>query len=123
MNGEGQTEYSFLTVGPRNFDVTDADGLCIARRMQVPLLPAWALTVHKAQGMTLDKVYLDARSLWEEGQLYAGSTRVRRFFDQRIRAPSVKPVLASREVIDWDRSIPWLDVDNGPTAVVPTLWS
>lgn len=43
---------------------------------QLPVVPAYALTVHKAQGQTLDRVILDPRS-FAPGQLYTALSRVR----------------------------------------------
>lgn len=36
-------------------------------RTQVPLLPGWAITIHKSQGMTLDSVVVDLDKCWEPG--------------------------------------------------------
>lgn len=47
----------------------------IASRVQVPLALAWALTVHKAQGMTLRHVYFNISALFEHGLLYVGCSR------------------------------------------------
>ena len=45
-------------------------------RMQIPLRPLFAGTVHKSQGMTLEKGIIDLRSnLWEHGQLYVALSR------------------------------------------------
>ncbi|KAG9096158.1 hypothetical protein FRC06_008977 [Ceratobasidium sp. 370] len=44
------------------------DGEVQAKRLQVPLILAWALTIHKSQGQTLDRVKVDLRGTFESGQ-------------------------------------------------------
>jgi ATP-dependent exoDNAse (exonuclease V) alpha subunit len=44
---------------------------------QFPLRLAWAMTIHKAQGLTLDSAFLDIRAAREPGQAYVAVSRVR----------------------------------------------
>lgn len=48
------------------------------RRVQFPLMPGWAMTVHKSQGQTLDRVGIYfPRPTWAHGLLYVAVSRVR----------------------------------------------
>lgn len=78
--GEGtvwiRTNGDMIAVEPFTwrFDANDPEA---ATFTQFPLRLAWAMTIHKAQGLTLDSAYLDIRAAREPGQAYVAVSRVR----------------------------------------------
>jgi len=44
---------------------------------QIPLKPAWAITIHKSQGLTFEKAVIDANSAFAHGQVYVALSRCR----------------------------------------------
>ena len=66
-----------VTAEPMEWSVVE-DGRMLASVEQVPLRLAWAITVHKSQGMSMDEAVMDLSQIFEYGQGYVALSRVRR---------------------------------------------
>ncbi len=65
-----------LTIEPMDWSIEE-DGKIKASITQVPLRLAWAITIHKSQGLSLDTAMMDLRQVFEYGQGYVALSRVR----------------------------------------------
>jgi len=55
---------------------------------QFPLMPAWAVTIHKAQGLTLERVMVDlARGAFADGQVYVALSRCQSLEGLSLKRP------------------------------------
>ena len=91
-----------------NEDEGRIDNEVVGTYRQIPLIHAWAVTIHKAQGLTLDDVRVDlGAGAFAPGQVYVALSRVRTLaglsFARPLRASDVRtdPVLAA--FANWAR--------------------
>jgi hypothetical protein len=66
-----------IVIAPMDW-VVEENGKIRAQITQVPLRLAWAITVHKSQGMSMDAAVMDLSQVFEYGQGYVALSRVRR---------------------------------------------
>lgn len=60
------------TLNPENQEIEEKE---IGSFTQMPLRLAWAVTIHKSQGLTFDKVIVDAGQAFAHGQVYVALSR------------------------------------------------
>lgn len=67
-------------------------------REQIPLRLAWALTVHRCQGMTLDKVECSLAEAFAPGQIYVALSRVRTMAGLQMQSFDISKARVSPKV-------------------------
>ncbi len=90
-----------IIVAPMEWDIEE-EGKVRASISQIPLRLAWAMTIHKSQGMSMDAAVIDLSSCFEFGQGYVALSRVRRLSGLHLlgfneRALQVHPEVLSRD--------------------------
>lgn len=74
-----------LMMEPQVWEVEGDDGAVVASRTQVPLRLAWAVTIHKSQGLTIDWLDVDLEGTFACGQAYVALSRARSLEGLRVR--------------------------------------
>ena len=69
-------EGAMIEASPEEWRIDDR-ARTLAKIVQIPLRLAWAITVHKSQGMSLDSAVMDLSAAFEYGQGYVALSRVR----------------------------------------------
>lgn len=71
-----------ITVAPQEwllekYDENKKDLIVEAGLNQIPLILSWAMTIHKSQGLTLDKISCDLSDVFSPGQIYVALSRAK----------------------------------------------
>ncbi len=64
-------------IEPFTFTILDDEGEEAAFASNFPVTLAYASTIHKVQGTTLERCHISLRALWEPGQAYVALSRAR----------------------------------------------
>ena len=81
---------------------------------QVPLRVAWAITIHKSQGLTFDNVVIDAGAAFAFGQVYVALSRCRSLEGITMETPVRSSIIYSDEhVAAFNAAAPDADVVTG----------
>jgi ATP-dependent DNA helicase PIF1 len=94
-----------VSVDKSSFSMLDAEGNVTATAIQFPLALAYATTIHKSQGATLDELWCDLRSLWEPGQAYVALSRLRTSAGLKLVGWNPRSIIVDPKVLEFYQGI------------------
>jgi len=72
-----------------------------AGMLQIPLILAWAITIHKSQGLTLDKISCDLSEIFSPGQAYVALSRARSLDGVFIKSINFNRITANPQAMKF----------------------
>jgi ATP-dependent exoDNAse (exonuclease V) alpha subunit len=95
--------------------VFEEDGKVLYKMMQYPFILAYALSIHKVQGCTLDYAIIDiGHSIFEENMSYVALSRVRNLNGLFLQSFQPYKIMASREALEFYENIENLNKNIEP---------
>lgn len=94
-----------LLVQPETWTLEDSEGVVEATRSQVPLILAWAISIHKSQGQTMEWVKVDLRKVFEAGQSYVALSRAVRMDGLQVLGFARDKIRVHPKVIDFYKNL------------------
>jgi len=88
-----------IVMEPASWDIME-DKKTLASIEQIPLRLAWAITVHKSQGMSLDAAEMDLSKAFVYGQGYVALSRVRSFSGLKVLGMSDQALRVDPKIIN-----------------------
>ncbi len=91
-----------LTIKPTTWELAE-DNKVIAAIEQLPLRLAWAITVHKSQGMSLDAAEIDLSKAFVYGQGYVALSRVRSLAGMKVIGMHPNALQVDPKIVEQDK--------------------
>ncbi|KAF7335864.1 ATP-dependent DNA helicase PIF1 [Mycena sanguinolenta] len=92
-------------VTPEVFKIEMKKNEIQASRKQVPLILAWAISIHKSQGQTLDRMKVDLARVFEKGQVYVALSRAKSLEGLQVLNFHPTKVEAHAKVLEFNKTL------------------
>lgn len=100
-----------VLVTPETWKVELPSGEIQVSRTQFPLILAWAMSIHKSQGQTLDRVKVDLSRVFEKGQAYVALSRATSLEGLQVLNFEPSKVSAHEKVAKWTLTLETISDD------------
>jgi len=97
--------FRHVTVEKTQFSLQNAEGKTVASVINFPLSLAYATTIHKSQGATLDEIWVDLSRLWEPGHAYVALSRLRTGDGLKLLGSSPRSIITDPSVTSFYQNL------------------
>jgi len=87
------------------FSLLNAEGLPVVSATNFPINLAYGITIHKAQGLTVDRLLVDLKGFWEPGQAYVALSRARSAEGLYLEDWDPRSILADPQVTRFHQAL------------------
>lgn len=88
-----------IVIGKKEWKSENVPGMSV---FQIPLILAWGITIHKAQGLTLDKAIVDiGKDLFEAGQMYVALSRIKNLEGVYLKEFNINNLKINSKVLNY----------------------
>ncbi|KAH9610920.1 hypothetical protein KSS87_008839 [Heliosperma pusillum] len=87
-------------IRPDHWEVVEGDKV-VAKRLQLPLMLAWATSIHKSQGMTLDRLHTDLSEAFDCGMVYVALSRLKSLDGLSLSGFNPSKIMAHPKVLEY----------------------
>lgn len=98
-----------VSVDKVSFALQDAEGNVMAQVIQFPLTLAYATTIHKSQGATLDDLWCNLSRLWEPGHAYVALSRLKSAQGLHLIGWNPRSIIVDPKVLEFYRNLETLE--------------
>jgi len=100
-----------ILISPEIWEIEE-DGKTKASITQIPLRLAWAITIHKSQGMSLDNAEIDLRNTFTYGMGYVALSRVKNISGIKLLGLNKDALLVNPKILRFDQILKDESIEN-----------
>lgn len=110
-------------IHPFTYEIKKGNDSVIGKRTQIPLGLAYALSIHKCQGMTLDTAIINIEKAFSPGQVYVALSRLRTIDGVKLTGYARGRIRADQKAMSFHETLLHIDISCPESLKANGLWS